>query len=97
MLNSLLPDDVKVHVTIDDIRLRSNLPTNKTIRFTKKPFFYTLLGLIQSLSGSLGDIEGFVQLIPGTYKSDKPYNTTGIDKVHLKCNCIDGSIVNGIR
>ena len=26
-----------------------------------------------------------------------PINITGIDKVHLKCDCIDGSIVNRIR
>ena len=39
MLKSLLPDDVKVNFTIDDIRLRSNLTTNKTIRFTKNLIF----------------------------------------------------------
>ena len=33
----------------------------------------------------------------GSYKSDEPINITGIDKVHLKCDCIQGSIVNGIR
>ena len=38
MLKSLLPNDVKVEITIDDIRLRSNLGKNKTIRFTKKYF-----------------------------------------------------------
>ena len=47
--------------------------------------------------GELGDIEGFVQLIPGSYKSDRPINLTGIDKIHLKCNCVQGSIVNGVR
>ena len=52
---------------------------------------------MQSYPGELGDIEGFIQLIPGSYKSDKPINITGIDKVHLKCDCIQGSIVNGIR
>ena len=36
-------------------------------------------------------------MIPGSYKSDKAINITSIDKVHLKCDCIDGSIVNGIR
>ena len=39
MLKTLLPKDVKVKITIDDIRLKSNLTTNKTIRFTKKIFF----------------------------------------------------------
>ena len=36
-------------------------------------------------------------MIAGSYKSDKPINITGIDKVHLKCDCIQGSIINGIR
>ena len=56
-----------------------------------------MLGFIQSHSGPLGDIDGYIQLIPGTYKSELPINITGIDKVHLKCHSIDGSIVNGIR
>ena len=44
MLKSLLPNEVKVKITIDDIRLKSNLPTNKTIKFGRKHFFYTFLG-----------------------------------------------------
>ena len=36
-------------------------------------------------------------MIAGSYKSDKPIIITGIDKIHLKCDCIQGSIVNGIR
>ena len=36
-------------------------------------------------------------MIAGSYKSDKPINITGIDKVHLKADCIQGSIVNGVR
>ena len=45
----------------------------------------------------LDDIDGFYQLIAGLYESEKPINITGIDKIHLKCDCIQGSIVNGIR
>ena len=63
MVMSLLLDDVKVNITIDDIRLKSNLTTNKTIRFTKNSFFYTKLGFTQSHSGTLGDFEGFVHLL----------------------------------
>ena len=33
----------------------------------------------------------------GTHKSEKPVLITTTDKVHLKCDCVDGSIVNGIR
>ena len=36
-------------------------------------------------------------MVAGSYKGDKPINFTGIDKIHLKCDCIQGSIVNGIR
>ena len=86
-----------VNITIDDIRLKSNLKINQTLIFTEKSFFYTILAFTQSRSYPLDDIDGFYQLIAGSYKSDKPINITGIDKIHLKCDCIQGSIVNGIR
>ena len=97
MLKSLLPVEVKVKNIIDDIRLRSNLTASKAIRFTKKSSFYTLLSFTQCHSGALGDIEGFAQLIPSKYKSQKPINIAVVDKVHLKCDCINGSIGNGVR
>ena len=96
-LKYILPDNVKVSVTIDDIRLKSNLKINQTLIFTKKSFVYKILGFTQSKSYPLDDVEGFYQLIAGSYKSDRPINITGIDKIHLKCDCIQGSIVNGIR
>ena len=96
-LKYILPDNVKVNITIDDIRLKSNLKTNQTLIFTEKSFFYTILGYTQSRSYPLDDIDGFYQLIAGSYKSDRPINITRIDKIHLKCDCIQGSIVNGIR
>ena len=97
MLKSLLTDDMKVNITRDDIRLRSNLTTNKTIKFTKRSFFYTVLAVVKSHSGAFGVIPGFVQLIPGSYKSDKPINITGIDKTNFKCDCIDGAIIDDVR
>ena len=96
-LKHILPDNVEVNITIDDIRLKSNLKIKQTLIFTKKSFFYTILGFTQSRSYPLDDIDGFYQLIAGSYKSDKPINIAGIDKIHLKCDCIQGSIVNGIR
>ena len=51
MLKSLLPIEVRVFLTIDDIRLRSNSTTDKTIEFTKKSLFYTKLGFTQSHLG----------------------------------------------
>ena len=88
---------MKVSVTIDNVRLKSKLKTNQTSIFTKKSFFYTILGFTQSRSYPLDDIDGFYQLIAGSYKSDKPINITGIDKIHLKCDCVKRSIVNGLR
>ena len=96
-LKHILPDNVKVSITIDDIRLKSNLKNNQTLKFTEKSFFYTILGFIQSRSYPLDDIDGFYQLIAGSYKSNEPVNIIGIDKIHLKSDCIQGSIVNGIR
>ena len=96
-LKYILPDNVKVSITIDDVRLKSNLKINQTLIFTEKSSFYTILGFTRSYSYPLDDIEGFYQLIAGSYKSEKPINITGIDKIHLKCDCIQGSIVNGIR
>ena len=96
-LKHILPDNVKVNITIDDIRLKSNSKINQTLIFTKRSFFYTNLGFTQSRSYPLDDIDSHYQLIAGSYKSDKPINITGIDKVHLKCDCIQGSIINDVR
>ena len=96
-LKHILLDNVKVSITIDDIRLKSNLKINQTLIFTEKSFFYAILGFTQSRFYPLDDIDGFYQLIAGSYKSDRPMNITGIDKIHLKCDCIQGSIVNGKR
>ena len=97
ILKYILPDNVKLSVTIDDIRLKSNLKVNQTLLFANKSFFYTILGFSQSQQGSLNNIEGFYQILPGSYRSNKPINITAIDEIHLKCDCIEGSIKNGIR
>ena len=39
MLKSLFPKEVKVDITFQDFRLKSNLTTDKTIKFTRKSFF----------------------------------------------------------
>ena len=96
-LKYILPNNVKVNITIDDIRLKSNLKSNETLLFTNRSFFYTILGFTQSYQGPLNDIEGFYQILAGSYKNNRPVNITGIDKVHLKCDCIQGSIINGVR
>ena len=73
------PDNVKENVTTDDIRLKANLKIIQTLIFTEKSFFFTILDYTQSRSYPLDHIDGFYQLIAGSYKSDKPINITGID------------------
>ena len=75
-LKYILPDNVKVSVTIDGIRLKSNLKINQTLIFTAKSFFNTILGFTQSHQGPLNDIKGFFQILPGSYQSNKPINIT---------------------
>ena len=62
----ILPDNVKVSVTIDDIKLKSTLETNQTLILTEKSFFYIILGFTRSRSYTLDGIDGFYQLIAGS-------------------------------
>ena len=71
-LKYILPNSVKVYITIDDIILKSNLKTNQTLLFTNKIFFYTILGYTQSHQGPLNDIKGFYQILAGSYQGDWP-------------------------
>ena len=58
-----------------------------TLRFDEKSFFHTLLGFTP-----YWDYE------PGIYSSDKVIlNLNTINKIHLKCDCIDGCIQDGVR
>ena len=84
-------------VTTDEKIYKSCLEINQTLIFTIKSFFYTILGFTRSHSYPLIDTDGFYQLIAGSYKSEKPINITGVNKVQLKCDCIQGSSLNGTR
>ena len=66
MLKSLLPKEVKVNFTIDDIRLESNLTTNKTIKFTKRSFsrqYYFLLKIPQVKNVLMKDLFNYYQVL----------------------------------
>ena len=67
----------------DTISMKSFLTTSNPIYFNSK----------------LNELLGFTDTnyIEGTHISEKPVMITTTDKVHLKCDCVDGSIVNGIR
>ena len=66
--------------------MHSILKTSHPINFTKYwVTFNKVLGFTQT------------NYPKGIHRSEKPIMITPIDKVHLKCDCVDGSIVNGIR
>ena len=97
MLEYLLSNIVKIIIASDDIRIKSNSNINQSLTFTEKNFFPYSITITQLYSGLLDEIQSFIQLIPGSNGSDKPFNITGVDKVLLKSDCIDGSNVNRIR
>ena len=61
-LKYILPDNVKVSVTIDVVKLKSSLKNNQSLMFTNKSFFYTILGFTQSHQGPLNNIEEFYRI-----------------------------------
>ena len=67
-----------------------------TSRFDKKSFFHTLLGFTPYWDYK--PTNAIHADTPGVYTSDKVilYLNT-INKIHLKCDCIDGSIQDGAR
>ena len=75
--------DFKFDLIPDTISMKSVLATSNNIQFNSK----------------LNTVLGFTHTVypPGTHTSEKPVMITTTDKVHLKCDCVDGSIVNGIR
>ena len=97
MWKSLLLKDEKVNITIDDFRLGSNLTLSETIGSIKNRFLNTKFCFTQSHFWVLNDTEGFIQLFHGWYESDKHLKIKGVDKIHLKYECNNRSIVNDIR
>ena len=74
---------IEFNIIPDTISMKSVLTTSNNIQFNSK----------------LNTVLGFTHTVypPGTHTSEKPVMITTTDKVHLKCDCVDGSIVNGIR
>ena len=65
-----------------------------TLRFDERSFFHTLLGFTPywDYRPTNSNIP-----VPGVYISDKTSNLNTINKIHLKCDVIDGSVVNVLR
>ena len=75
--------EFEFNIEADTISMKSVLTTSNPIYFNSK----------------LNELLGFTNThyIQGTHISEKPVMITTTDKVHLKCDCVDGSIINGIR
>ena len=98
--------EVTIELEYDDITKRATIVLKfkdekekfalGTLRFDKQSFFHTLLGFSPYWDYKPNNSNHV--LIPVVYPSDKIIlNLNTIDKIHLKCDAINGSVVDGIR
>ena len=79
-----------IDIEYDDITMKTKLFARygiMAIRFDEKSFFSTILGFTSGW-----DYKSYKK-----YTSQKILNLGSTNKIHLKCDCIDGSVVNGLR
>ena len=79
-----------IDVKYDDITMKTKLDVNSgiiAIRFDEKSFFSTILGFTP----------GWDYKHYNKYISQNIVNLSNTNKIHLKCDCIDGTIQDGIR
>ena len=77
-------------VEFDNVSRKSKLVVSNgiiAIRFDEKSFFSTILGFTS----------GWEYKHYNQYLSQKIVNLSITNKIHLKCDAIDGSVVNGVR
>ena len=80
----------EILIRLDDITRKTKLVVRSgiiAIRFDEKSFFSTILGFTPGW-----DYKHYNQ-----YLSQKIVNLSNTSKIHLKCDAIDGSVVNGVR
>ena len=66
-----------------------------TLRFNDTSFFHTLLGFTPYWDYKPTNSNR--DSLPGVYTSNQILNLSSANKIHLKCNCIDGSFQDGVR
>ena len=82
--------DSEIFIKLDDITRKTKVvvrPGIITIRFDEKSFFSTILGFTAGW-----DYKHYSQ-----YTSQEIANLSSTSKIHLKCDVIDDSVVDGIR
>ena len=79
-----------IDIQYDDIVMKTKLVVRSgiiAIRFDENSFFSTVLGFTP----------GWDYKHYNKYTSQKVLNLSSTNKIHLKCDVIDGSVVNGFR
>ena len=79
-----------IDIEYDDITMKTKLVVNSgiiAIRFDEKSFFSTVLGFTA----------GWDYKHYNKYISQKIVNLSNTNKIHLKCDVIDGSVASGLR
>ena len=91
-----------LQIEYDDLNKKTKLilkrfgSTFGTLRFDKKSFFHTILGFTPNWDYK--PTNAIFADAPGVYTSDKTIlNLNTINKNHLRCDCIDGKIQDGVR
>ena len=82
--------DSKILIRFDDITRKTKLVVGSgiiAIRFDEKSFFRTILGFTA----------GWYYKHYNQYLSQKIVNLSSTNKIHLKADAIDGSVVDGVR
>ena len=85
-----LQSNSEILIRLDDVTRKTELIVNSgniAIRFDEKSFFSTVLGFTAGW-----DYKHYNQ-----YLSQKIVNLSITNKIHLKCDAIDGSVVDGVR
>ena len=80
----------EILIRLDDVTRKTKLVVNSGIiaaRFDEKSFFSTILGFTAGW-----DYKHYNQ-----YLSQKIVTLSNTNKIYLKCDAIDGSVVNGVR
>ena len=91
-----------LQIEYDDLNKKTKLiltrfgSTFGTLGFDKKSFFHTILGFVPYWDYK--PTNAIHADAPGVFTSDKIFlNLNTIDKIHLKCDCFDGSIQDCVR
>ena len=82
--------DSEILIRLDDVTRKTKLVANSgiiAIRFDERSFFSTILGFTAGW-----DYKHYNQ-----YLSQKTVHLSSTNKIHLKCDVINGSVVDGVR